>query len=288
MEKTVANVIPEKPEWVTLREKLECDNCKIHSCEYRRLYVNSLNTLIDCPKKACFLNFLFNFVSAIPVFFLFKRVFALTAGKFFLALFISLVILFFYDMLLVMIEKMIRTFFLSLEKKREKDYKNVVKIIEQLEKKKEEDEQKAAEKEKIRFQDVQNARTMYKEFKKLATSKAIKENFVKSYRQMLTELKALCDDLKIEHFSNATVKNLFKVYLPEVLETCQNFTLQYEKELLSPKELVAFRNLLKTAREKFIKVKKNMWEKETTGLYINMLALDEALTTSDENKEVRK
>lgn len=285
MEKTVTNEIPEKPKWLTLEEKLECRKCKVKSCGYRDSYGWELEMVLDCPKKAWILNILINWVSAIPVFFVFKRIFTLTSEKFFLSLLMSLIVLFLYDMFFVIVETSIESFSKFLEKKRKKDYEQRVQIIKEMKKKQKEEEKQEKEKEKLRFRDIENAFTIYEEFEELEDSKAIREKFKKPYSQMLETLKELCDDLKIEHFTNPSVKNLFKIYLPEVLETCKNFTLQYQKKLLTPKEFAMFRKLLRTASDKFIKVKQDMWQKETTNLYINMSALDEALSTRNENKE---
>lgn len=287
MEKT-ANEIPEKPIWLTLEEKLKCGECKVKSCDYRDRYGPNLSMALDCPKKALIFNILINWVSAIPIFFIFKRIFTLTSEKFFLSLFLSLIILFLYDMFFVIVENLLRSFSGFLEIKREKDYKRKLKIIEEMEKQKKKEKEQEKEKEKLRFRDIENAFTIYKEFVELEDSKAIKEKFQKPYSQMLSTLKELCDDLKLEHFANPTVRNLFKIYLPEILETCKNFVLQYQKNLLTPKEFAMFRKLLKTTSEKFVKVKQTMWQKETTNLYINMSALDEALSTRAENKEAKK
>lgn len=280
-----ANEIPEKPVWLTLEQKLKCGECKVKSCEYRKLYGPDLSMVLNCPKKAWGLNILINWVSAIPVYFIFKRIYALTSEKFCLSLLISLTILFFYDMFFVIVEKSIQSFSRFLESKRKKDYKKQVQIIEEMKKRKKEEKEQEKQKEKLRFRDVENAFTIYKEFEELEDSRAVKEKFKKPYSQMLSTLKELCDDLKPEHFTNPTVKNLFKIYLPEVLEICKNFVLQYQKKLLTPREFAMFRKLLRTASDKFVKVKQTMWQKETTNLYINMSALDEALSTRNENKE---
>lgn len=280
-----ANEIPEKPIWLTLEEKLKCGECKVESCEYKRLYGPNLSMALDCPKKALVLNILINWVSAIPVFFVFKRIFTLTSEKFFLSLLSSLIILFLYDMFFVIVESLLRGFSRFLEIRRKKDYNKKVEIIEEMKEQKQKEQEKEQEKEKLRFRDVENAFTIYKEFEELEDSRAVKEKFKKPYSQMLSTLKELCDDLNPEHFANPIVKNLFKIYLPEVLEICKNFVLQYQKNLLTPKEFAMFRKLLRTASDKFVKVKQTMWQKETTNLYINMSALDEALSTRNENME---
>ncbi len=283
MEKVIGIEIPEEPKWETLEERLRCKDCKVKSCERRY----QLNMLLDCPRKARLLNFIFNWISAIPVFFLFQKAFTLASEKFFLAISISLAILFFYDMIFVLIEKSITVFFTFMEKRRKEKYNEKVKEIKALKGKKKEEEKEMEKKEKLRFQEIENAVNLYKEFENLENRQAIKARFDKPYKQMLTALKELCDDLQLEHFANPTVKNLFKIYLPEVLEISRNFVLQYDKELLTAKEITMFRKLLKTTREKFITVKQSMWQKETTNLYVNMLALDEALSTNC-NKEDRK
>lgn len=285
MGKNVEVEIPEEPKWETLREKLDCEVCKARSCSHSGYYGEKLDMLMDCPKKAAIFNLLFNYGSAIPIFFLFKKVFSLTSEKFFLSLLISLVILFFYDMIFVIIEKSIILFSTSLENRRKEKYQEEIQAIKEMKKKKKEEKEQEEEKEKLRFQEIENAFAIYQQFKKKQTSKAIKEKFSKPYDEMLIKLKELCDDLQIEHFSNPVVKNLFKIYLPELLDTIEKFVMQYEKELLSPKELAIFRKLLRTAKDKFAKVKQTMWQKETTSLYVDMMALDEALSTN--NKEAK-
>ncbi len=274
--------IPEEPVWQTLREKLDCEDCENSSCSHRGYFGHSLHMLMDCPKKAVPINFFLNYVSAIPIFFLFRKIFSLTSGKFFLSLFVSLVVLFFYDMTFVVIEKIIGMFFTNLEKKRLEDYQKKLKKIEEMKNEKEERERQEKERERQRLKDIEDARAIYNRFKKLESSKVIKERFSKPYDEMLVGLKEVCDDLQLEHFSNRVVKNLFKFYLPELLDASEKFVAEYEKELLSPKELAIFRKLLKTAEENFGTAKRAMQQhqKASNSLYANMLELDEAFSST--------
>ncbi len=278
--------IPKKPVWKTLREKLDCGHCEtFRSCSHQGYFAENLDTLMDCPKKAAPINFFLNYVSAIPIFFLVRKVFSLNSEKFFLSLFISLVILFFYDMFFVAFEKVIRKIFITLEDKRREKYQQTLEKIKRMKSEKEEQERQEKEREKQRLKEIEDAHAIYNRFKELESSKVIKERFNKPYDEMLVGLKEVCDDLQLEHFSKRMVKNLFNFYLPELLEASEKFVAEYEKELLSPKELAIFRKLLKTAEENFRTVKRAMCQKENVSLYVNMIELDEALSS---NKEVRR
>lgn len=281
MRKSKQIKIPEEPVWKTLKDKLDCEDCEVKSCSHRGYFGDEIDTLMDCPIRAMVFNLLLNYGSAIPVFFLFKKAFHFANERFFLALFISLVILFFYDMIFVVIEKVIRKVFIALEDKRREKYLEKVEEIKEMKNKKKEEEEQEKEREKLRFQEIEDAHTIYKQFKKLESSKVIKERFSKPYDEMLVGLKEVCNDLQLEHFSNRMVKNLFKLYLPELLDAFEKFVAEYEKELLSPKELAIFRRLLKTAEENFRTVKRAMCQKETSNsLYVNMIELDEAFSST--------
>lgn len=286
MGKNVVEIeIPKEPNWETLEKKLNCENCQFTSCDYSKNYWSRRPSMVlECPKRAWPVNLLINWISVIPIFFLYRKVFSLTSGRFFLSISISLVILFFYDMFFILVEKLLISFFTFLEKNREKEYDKKMKEIKELREKKEEQEREKKEKERLYAQEVKNAQTIYRQFKKMEDLQTIQEKFYKPYSEMLNVLQELCEDLKSEHFEEPMVKELFSTYVPELLKTCENFILQYEKQVLSSREKVVFRRLLGAAKEKFIEVKQVMWKKETANLYVNMIELDQTLSTNP-NKE---
>lgn len=278
----------EKVKWIPLREKLGCSDCK-KTCYYKGSYHSSSpNSIIECQINKITKKFIFlkDWVSAIPIFFLFGKVFyMLPEGYFFLSISISLAILFAYDMIIIGIEKLVMRFFETLEKKRRSKYERELKrkkLFEEQEKQKKEYEEA---KEKLYFKEVEMARKMYQELNELDDARAIKEQFFEKYQEMLKSLKEICDDLTPEEFFNTTVKNLFKIYLPELLRICQDFVIKYDKGILSSEEMVLFEKLLKTSKERFVKVRKVMWEQEKVDLYINMSALIETFSTSNERED---
>ncbi len=279
--------IPEKPKWINLRDKLKCDDCKIRTCCHQKYYTNP-STLLDCSKKTGFLKIFECGISAIPIFFIFRIVFYAIAQQFFLALFLSLTILFVYDIIFLLIEKLLTHFFELLEKNRKRQFEKQIEVINGLESKKKEEEIQKKEKAKLRFQEVENAQKICDEFKNLKDTAPIETKFSKSYLELLHALQEICDDLVPEHFANPSMKNLFRVYLPELLEVCKDFSLQYKEKVLSPKETDLFKKLLKTTKDRLVKVKQDMWQQEITTLYVNMSALEEALSTNNENKEAKK
>lgn len=278
--------VPKRPEWISLRQQLDCSNCS-KKCEYRHS-CTSPASILECKRNGASQAYqcCINGISAIPLLFLFRRVYDMFSGKyFFLPLLVSLMIVFFYDTLWIFIEKRTITFFENKEKRRRHKYEERIKQIERLEKQQRQKEAEAEAKKKVSSEEIKLVKNLYRELKKLQNSEAIQGKFSEKYEEMLKALKGVCDDLSPEEFLDNTLKSLIKVYLPEFLGICQNFVTQYNKGILTSQETQLFEKLLKTTKERLIRVRRFMWEQDKTSLCVNMAALEEVFSISNEKEE---
>lgn len=281
--------IPKKPEWVPLREKLDCSNCP-KKCEYNRYRHMEPTSLLACKRKGISLIYqgCVNGVSAIPLFFVSRKIFYAFSDKFFfLPLLILLVIVCFYDEIWIFIEKRTVAFFENLEKRRRNKYEAQIKRIEFLEEQKKQKEADAEAKRKVSAEEIKQAKNLYRELKKLQASDAIQGNLSGKYKEMLNALKEVCDDLSPEEFLNNTLKSLIKVYLPEFLKICQNFVTQDSKGILTSQETQLFEKLLGTTKERLVRIRCFMWEQDKTNLRIDMTSLEEVFSISSEKEEAK-
>lgn len=279
-EKEKANV--SKPEWISLSEKFGCETC------HERCNKPWPNSILECKanKVTKIYMFVFPTCSSIPIWFLFPKVFYIFQGKYlFLPILISLVILFFYDMLFTAIEKFVIQFFKNLEARRKAKYEKARDRYNALQNQKKQEKEEAKQREKMYFCEVEKAKLIYKQMEKLKDSKTIRKHFLKDFEGMLDALAQIYGDLTPEQFFNHSVKNLFDVYLPELRETFQEFIAQYDKGILSSKDTELFKKLLKASNERFMKIKRSMSQQEKTDLYIKMSALEEVFSTSNQKEE---
>lgn len=260
----------EELKWESLETILDCKNCDNESCYY---YNAQPQTLIECPKRGKLIKIGINYVSAIPVIFLFREVFHFTSEKFFASLFVSLIILFFYDLFFLFIEKLIYKLYEKVEDRRVRKFKAKKQHLEEL-------LMQAEEEERQEWQKVEMAKEIYNKLKKFKKVKPIQ--MLDSYSKMLEVLKEICQDLRPEHFENYEINLLFHVQLQEVIEACQEIIAQYDRKVLSKEEKELFKTIIKETIKRFENVKEIIWQPKREELYVSLERLKKEMETANE------
>ncbi len=291
------------PEYVTLRQKYGCDNCKYNK-ENAPYFISNFRERIkklfatckgnpckrtECKKRCWLFSDLFSLATAAVIIIAFLFIFYLVNNLILTLAFLFIVIVV-MDIICCGIESIVDKIFESVEKLRRRKYDQKIADMEAINKQKVREEQRQKEEEEAIYKDINEAKDIYlclsskyKNKMKQVCYKSkrfpeLKEQLYATYKQFLNDSETLLSKITLDNFYYSEIKVLFQFHIPELINNIRLYIKTAEEKNETQPQIEELIKLLESFNMHINKICDNLINSESENLVYKMQALREVIS----------
>lgn len=293
------------PDYVTLRQKYGCDNCKYNKDNapysyYRYSLRSRIKKLFatcngepckrtECKKRCWLVSDLFSLVTAAVIIIAFLFIFHLL-NNLLLTLAILFIVIIVMDIICYGIESIVDKIFEGVEKLRRRNYDQKIADMEAINEQKVREEQRQKEEEEAVYKDINEAKNIYTDLSSKYKDKMkqvcrkskrfpeLKEQLYATYRQFLNNSETLLSKITLDNFYYSEIKVLFQFHIPELINNIKLYIKTAEEENETETQIKELIKLLESFIMQINQICNNLNNSESENLVYKMQALREIIS----------
>lgn len=293
------------PDYVTLRQKYGCDNCKYNKDNapysyYRYSLRSRIKKLFatcngepckrtECKKRCWLVSDLFSLVTAAVIIIAFLFIFHLL-NNLLLTLAILFIVIIVMDIICYGIESIVDKIFEGVEKLRRRNYDQKIADMEAINEQKVREEQRQKEEEEAVYKDINEAKNIYTDLSSKYKDKMkqvcrkskrfpeLKEQLYATYKQFLNDSETLLSKITLDNFYYSEIKVLFQFHIPELINNIKLYIKTAEEENETETQIKELIKLLESFTMKINQICNNLSNSESENLVYKMQALREIIS----------
>lgn len=293
------------PDYVTLRQKYGCDNCKYNKDNapysyYRYSLRSRIKKLFatcngepckrtECKKRCWLVSDLFSLVTAAVIIIAFLFIFHLL-NNLLLTLAILFIVIIVMDIICYGIESIVDKIFEGVEKLRRRNYDQKIADMEAINEQKVREEQRQKEEEEAVYKDINEAKNIYTDLSSKYKDKMkqvcrkskrfpeLKEQLYATYKQFLNDSETLLSKITLDNFYYSEIKVLFQFHIPELINNIKLYIKTVEEENETETQIKELIKLLESFTMQINQICNNLSNSESENLVYKMQALREIIS----------